>query len=192
LKAQNTTVTKPADSSDKNSFYNLVSKIGHYGSCGVGRGHVGAISEGLGYTLSYSLAYKSHLFSLTRYGATSLGENMGYNYKAGYTGLLAGESFRLEHLMASVSIGIAYSRTTVAYPISYPSPAFQNKYNRYGISYPIEIKIFFLTYNVFGVGVHITNNIVPVTKYSPLLFSFSLVWGQWNKPGQRNNYLHEK
>jgi hypothetical protein len=185
-----------------------VSKFGHYFSIGMGYPHdyrfggieplkyiIGThpnsyIGSG-GYALlsSYSLAYKSHLVSFTG-GYNYAG---GYNsaeagYLANYYACLVGESIRFKHLMVSLSAGIASSVVTVVDEAVYKylvhsGVVYSNATypKERGISFPIELKAFYLARNGIGVGIHISENIVTTPKYSPFSTCLSVVTGFWNK-----------
>src|ERR1035437_6674255 len=93
-----------------------VSTFGYYGSIGYGGGRVNGLAD-YSLQLCYSLAYKSHFFSLTH------GEVSHYvklptheqHYYTVYNGLLFGESIRFKYGMVSLSTGIAYSVVNYIY-----------------------------------------------------------------------------
>jgi hypothetical protein len=49
------------------------------------------------------------------------------------------------------------------------------------ISFPVELKAFYLARNGIGIGIHISENIVTNPKYSPFCACLSIVTGFWNK-----------
>jgi hypothetical protein len=168
----------------KDTTKRTLSNFGHYFSVGLGSGNDYGIG-GVISLISYSLAYKSLLFSLTRGGGGSIfvggGDNSVY-YNANYIGFLIGESVRFKHAMFSISAGIASSNIEVRYlDINANVPNHYIDSVRTGIvSIPIEIKVFFLARKGIGIGLHLSKNLVSPAKFSPFCFGVSLVFGKWN------------
>ena len=164
-----------------------VSTIGVYVSFGFGPANDFKMNE-IAALISCSIAYKSHLFTLTRAGSGPilLGGREGESfYKANYVGLLFGESVRFKHGMLSISTGVAVANTYVTW-----FPEVGNRQNNYtlnqtSISLPIELKAFLLASGGIGLGVHVSTNIISPTKYSPFYFGVSLVFGKWNKKSHK-------
>ncbi len=181
-----------------------VSKFGHYFSVGMGYPHdyrFGGLtpqsilggghdygSGGIALLCSYSLAYKSHLLSLTGAGGGAGAYNSAEaGYRANYYACLIGESLRFKNIIVSISAGIATASVFLYNPLLIHS---QNTFIIYtnavypqerAISFPVELKAFYLARNGIGVGVHISENIVPTPKYSPFYACLSIVTGFWNK-----------
>ena len=168
----------------KDTSQKTVTDFGHYLSIGFGGSNDHGVA-GENIMLSYSLAYKSHLFSLTYAGAGPLiyggGQNEPY-YGSHYIGVLVGESVRFKHSFISVSTGIASSNLD----LYYPDPVNTNSMIRYNpqevFSIPIEVKAFLLARNGIGIGVHVSKNILSPYKYSPFYFGIAFVFGNWNTP----------
>ena len=156
-----------------------VLNYGHYLSIGFGGGNNYSIA-GISFLASYSLAYKSHLFSLS-YGHGNGWDIFGNSptYDANYLGLLVGESVRFKNLMLSISAGIAYSNISV--DTVNANFSHRNIFNQQSISFPIEGKVFLHLYKEIGIGIYFSENIVTTIKYSPFSFGGSLVFGFWNK-----------
>jgi len=156
-----------------------VSKFGHYFSLGAGVQHDN-IFGGFGILSSYSLAYKSHLLSVSYGGGgQSVRTSAGSGYGGNSLSFLVGESVRFKHFMLSLSVGIASTYIWVIEPV-FQKYGFLYEKDR-GITLPIEFKAFYLARNGIGIGLHITENIISPTKYSPFYFGGSLVFGKWNK-----------
>lgn len=170
----------------KDSTQMTVSKLGHYVSAGIGGGGVKG-QGGLSEVVSYSLAYKSHILSFTRFHAGTFdfggGDNLPFFWSR-YYGCLIGESIRMKNFFLSLSAGVANSYVDVKYknphPTSSPSSEFLGYYTE-GISYPIELKLFILARNGVGFGLHVSKNIVSPAEYSPFFWGISIVFGRWNK-----------
>ena len=184
----------PGHETIKDNVHNMVSLFGHYVSVGLGGSHAYGVS-GIDVLLSYSLAYKSHLFTLTHAGASSFGVLGGNQpvYGSSYTGFLLGESVRFKHALISLSAGIASSFILLYYHDPNPNPPQANMMITYEspqkmLSVPVECKVFLLARNGIGIGLHISKNILSPYKYSPFYFGVSLVFGYWNKPIIRNYY----
>jgi hypothetical protein len=173
----------PAHQIIKDSIKKTVSDVGHYISAGVGGGHAYGIG-GLSAIFSYSIAYKSLIFTLTRAGSSvfSIGE-IGRNpyYTASYFGFLMGQTVRYKHFMMSLSVGVAGANIAVTTPD--PNQFYgQINYNlKSVVSVPVEFKAFVLANNGIGFGIHFAENMVSPLQYSPFYFGFSLVTGYWNK-----------
>lgn len=164
------------DTADK-----TVSDIGHYGSLGLGESTYGPCM-----LLSYSLAYKSHIVTITGAGANYYSDY--YNQKqAAYIGLLVGESLRTERLLFSVSAGIAdtYINYTDLLSTHYAVNTFFYRPNNF--SFPVEMKLLFLTSKSHvGWGFHFSGDALCLSQYisvsyfSPYFFSVCFVAGRWN------------
>lgn len=167
----------------KDNANKTISKVGVYLSAGSGLSGDYQI-VGFSSLYSFSVAYKSHLFTITQ--ANSVTNNGGRDadqiQKTNYIGLLVGESVRYKHAMVSISSGVALSNV---YINSNWMP-FQNNYDykkQDVFSVPIEFKAFWLANNYIGVGTHISKNIIPAAaQFSPFYFGFSIVTGFWNIP----------
>lgn len=167
-----------------------VSTFGHYGSMGYGGGRVKGLA-GVSLVASYSLAYKSHLITLT-YNVVSHNVNSSSHepyYFTQYNGLLFGEALRYKHLMFSLSAGVAYSAVNYQYQYIYPIGG-HNYFVQNGISFPIELKALLLARNGVGIGLYVSENIITTPKYSPFSFGGYYVFGHWNnrkKKTAKNN-----
>jgi len=166
-----------------------VSDFGLYLSAGIGGGNVHFTgvynSNGIGggaALLSASLAYKSHLFTLTRAGAATIFQDVGtgqFIYTANYFGFLAGESVRFKHAMLSVSAGIAYANINVTENIN----SYFVTYKEYsGVSFPIEFKALIYARNGIGFGLHLSKSIISPSGFNPFYFGVCIVIGYWNNP----------
>jgi hypothetical protein len=158
------------------STYHITKFNGYYGSGGVAK-----LSR-------FSFAYKSHLLSITN-GQSYAGtySPTPYSYSSSYYGLLVGESVRFKHLIISLSAGIAHTNLFIQGIPFYNTHTligdlFHHTYVDVFTSFPIELKAFYLARNGIGVGVHISENIVPYPKYTPFSACVSVVFGFWNKP----------
>jgi hypothetical protein len=170
----------------KDTSHRTVSNFGHYVSIGIGGGSSYGIG-GASALFSYSLAYKSHLFTLTRGGSSTLINGGSYNsvyYNANYFGFLYGESIRFKHAMISLSIGIASSNVTLRYldvnagsANTYVNPSFTNI-----VSFPIELKVFVYARNGIGFVIHSSKCLLSPSQFSPFYFGVCVVFGFWNKP----------
>lgn len=156
-----------------------VSPFGHYFSVGIGRESDGTIAGGVVRLISYSLAYKSHLFTVTRGDGGNI-RGDAYYQQASYIGLLLGETVRFKHFMVSLSKGIAFSHTLIIDSIQ----GVRHIVEQRTVSFPVELKAFLLARNGIGIGIHISENIVH--KYSSFYFGASIVFGKWNKPKKVN------
>ena len=90
----------------------------------------------------------------------------------------------MKNSMIALSIGAAFSDVEAWVPPVYNSNGWQIikhgiNYDRYGISFPIEFKIYALARNFIGIGLFISTNITP--KYCPVMIAPSVVFGGWNK-----------
>jgi len=172
----------------RDTMHRTVSKFGHYISVGIGSGHEYQFS-GASALFSYSLAYKSLVFSVTRCGSSVLfngGSDRDINYSANYLGFLIGESFRLKNLFISLSTGIASANIYLSYPNPSGYPRNRTDYTNNGIiSIPIEFKFFLLARNGIGIGIHFSDVILSPSQYSPSYFGFAIVFGGWNKSRSR-------
>ena len=171
----------------KDTTKRTISTFGHYFSIGIG---VANEYKSAGYCgmVSYSLAYKSHLFSVTAaQSEIGLRNSADGGYKANYIGALVGESVRLKHVMLSLSVGLACNDIIIIDPSLYEYSVRSGVVysNNHGISFPIELKAFFLTSGGLGIGLHLSENIVTTPKYSPFYFGVSLVFGKWNKKSNK-------
>ncbi|MHB8258982.1 MAG: hypothetical protein ACYDCN_03035 [Bacteroidia bacterium] len=159
-----------------------VSKFGHYFSVGFGIESVNGIA-GSSIIASYSLAYKSHLFSLIGNGGAGGNLLLLNTNEPAYTlqniGLLFGESLRYKHLILSLSAGIAH--TSIFYFYGRFVQGEEIYFVKSGISFPIELKALLLARNGVGIGIYISESIATTTKYSPFSFGGYLVFGKWNK-----------
>jgi|GEM_PF-6675212 len=155
-----------------------VSKVGVYASMAIGYGNV-ASYENLAALFSCSVAYKSHLFTITRagYGQLIYGGRQGETtYNGSYIGILYGQSIRYKYAMISLSAGVAYANIIITENLSWVPPIV----NYQGVSLPIELKVFFHARNGIGLGVHVAKNIVSPYNYSPFYFGGAIVFGAWN------------
>ena len=161
-----------------------VSKFGHYFSVGFGSGYDNGLA-GLSLGASYSLAYKSHIVNMSyNYGGIlGQGTTLTPSYNTKSIAILIGESIRLRHLLVSFSVGIS-STNMYVYDPSYYIYSVRSGIiysTAGGISFPIELKAFYLARNGIGVGFHVCENIVTTPKYSPFYACLSVVTGFWNK-----------
>ena len=161
-----------------------VKKIGHYFSAGIGRGLFNNLPDKIadmtifGFMPSYSLAYKSHVATFTR--AVSTTSVTGFNehdshYSHVYNALLLGEAIRKKHFFGSINIGVAHSNMSFQNAIDMHNI---EQYHHKGLSFPIELKLFLLTRNGIGIGLHVYENFEA--KYSTSFITLSIVLGHWN------------
>ncbi len=173
------------NSSETDSARSSVRKFGFYLSNGIGFSKINSLPSEvaeldiIGIILSGSLAYKSHTASLTytRGGSTFSGVGTRDNYFSNsYYAFLIGESLRFKYSLISFNIGIANSELKYRHVIDlYHS----DSYNRMGISFPIELKLYFLAKHGIGFGLHLYRNLDKY--YSTSFISASIVTGIWNK-----------
>ena len=189
LHGQSDNYYAPFHSKIKDTTHITVSKFGHYISFGIGSASDNNIG-GEYVRVSYSLAYKSHVLSLTHlgYGLFSYGGSDRQPYVGGnYNGFLLGESIRAKNLFFSLSAGIANSNTDLKYRSTDGSGyAGMTRFDRQGISFPIELKLFILARNGIGFGFDISQNIISPTNFSPFFVGASIVFGGWNKARVKN------
>ncbi len=162
----------------KDTSSNSVAKIGHYISLGLGIGG-GASLDLIGSTLSYSLAIKSHLISISNLSCSSSFSGVSsndYYYSNKYFAIMFGEAFREKHILLSLSAGIGFSQLNYMMPV-HNKP--HEEYNENGYSIPIQIRFYFLAYNGIGIGLNFNKNFT--NKYSSSLTSLSIVFGLWNE-----------
>ena len=162
-----------------------VRKFGFYISTGIGFSGIRALPTNVagltivGIIFSGSLAYKSHIASLTytRGGSTFSGVGERDNYFSNsYCAFLLGESLRFKYSLISLNVGIANSELEYRNVIDrYHS----DTYDRVGLSFPIELKLYFLAKHGIGFGVHLYRNLDKY--YSTSFISASIVSGIWNK-----------
>jgi len=169
----------------KDSTQITVSKFGHYVSFGIGSASDNKIG-GEYVRVCYSLAYKSHILSLTHvgYGIFSYGGGDRQPYVGGnYNGILLGESIRAKNVFFALSAGIANSITDVKYRSSDATIGYagMTSFYRQGISFPIELKLFILARNGVGFGLDISKNMISPANFSPFFVGVSIVFGRWNK-----------
>jgi len=177
----------PVHQTIKDTTKRTVSDFGHYFSIGIGVANEYK-SAGFCGMVSYSLAYKSHLFSVTAaQSEIGLRNSADGGYKANYIGALVGESIRLKHILFSLSVGLACNDILIVDPSLYKYSVSSGVVysNNYGISCPIELKAFFLTRGGLGIGLHLTENIVTTPKYSPFYVGVCVVLGKWNKKSNK-------
>jgi hypothetical protein len=168
----------------KDSTKITVSKFGHYVSFGLGWAEAKG-QGGLNKLASYSFVYKSHALSLTAMDAGPPGyggaERSSHIFTS-YCGMLLGESIRMKNFFLSVSAGVSYYQTSLVYP-NLNATSYSNAltgYFRRGISYPIELKLFFVTRNYVGFGLHASKN------GDPFYWGISIVFGNWNRSRVKN------
>jgi len=186
----------------KDTAQKTVTTFGHYFSIGTGIEHeygygglglLAVLGNSKGYSsngqvmlASYSLAYKSHLLTVTG-GFNEFGMNNSYTsgYRTNYISCLIGESIRYKHLMVSLSVGIA-STSNIIYDINLYKFGANNgviySTEDRNITIPVELKAFLLARNGVGIGIHLSENLNFPTKYSPFSACLSVVTGFWNKP----------
>ncbi len=171
----------------KDTTKRTISEFGHYFSAGVGAANVynGAGFAGIA---GYSLAYKSHVLSITAaHSEVGLRNTTEAGYKANYIGGLLGESIRLKHFMFSISAGVGYNDiiiiNTSLYSYNVQNPVVYSNYH--SVSFPVELKAFFLTRGGLGIGLHISENIVTKPRYSPFYIGVCIVLGKWNKKSSK-------
>ena len=162
----------------KDTLHETVSKVGIYLSAGFGGGiEYGIIASDALYSLT--VAYKSHLLSITRGNSANwmAGGNDGESYQqTNYTGLLIGEARRSKHAMVSFSAGIAVANINCGMT---PHTVYCDMQNI--VSFPIEFKAFWLAENGIGAGVHFSESIISSSGFSPFYLGISVVTGYWNK-----------
>ena len=178
----------------KDISHKTVSDVGCYFSAGIGLGNIrlnnlyNAIGTGGGAAvLSASIAYKSHLFTVTRAGAGTILKDVGpggFVYTSNYVGFLVGESVRYKHAMLSVSVGIAHATINVTENVNSYMVAYK-QYN--GIAFPIECKAFLYAHNGIGIGLHLSKSI-GTAEFSPFYFGICMVVGYWNTSRIQNLY----
>jgi len=161
-----------------------VSKFGSYISIGLG-GASAKGEVGLNKLASYSFAFKSHLLSLTAMSAGTFnfgGEDRQPSIFTSYYGILIGESIRMENLFFSISTGVSHTDTSVKHPNPNATSSSNelSRYSKYGISYPIELKLFYVARNGVGFGLHASKN------FAPFYWGISIVFGKWNKSRVKN------
>jgi len=169
-------------SSGNHERNNDKSPIGIYISGGFGDGGVENV-DGLALDFSGSFAYKSHMLTYSVMGCSQLyfaGAPDGSDLMGTwYRGILFGEAYRGKNIMLSLSGGFGYTKQNYDHYIglnSFSGYYVHHDYN--GLSYPIEVNIFFLAHNVIGAGFHWSVNIIP--GYSSSAFTISIVLGAWN------------
>ena len=173
----------------KDSSVKTISDIGVYLSGGIGNLADNIVSCWAG-MFSGSLAYKSHLLSITYNAGKGNGEIKYWPatyyatlYKETCYGFMVGECIRYKHGMLSLSTGIAFSGSSFSSTIPSNYYNIEPNYNRQGkISLPIELKVFLLAYNGVGLGLHFTEVIIFQQKNTPIYFGLCMVTGFWNKP----------
>lgn len=185
-----------------------VSEIGIYlsGAIGTGSSHNLPDTPNLlrfGALGNLSIAYKSHMFTITAGACGFLSEmKEGEPYlNTNHIGILYGECIRLRHLLFSVSAGIAISNVKYtsnyqnsSFSTMYPSP-YSVEFNQLCVSFPIEYKLLGLTHNGVGFGLHMSYNLNTYSQYSMFYFGYSIAFGAWNKVRNKSlfkGYLHEK
>jgi hypothetical protein len=177
-----------------------VSKFGHYVYFGLGGGAVSKFNyAGAAGIFDYSLAYKSHLFSLI--GGAIHKEDLpsgALNYipyaaNVGYCGLLFGESVRGRHHLISFSAGVQYmgircyqQYESMIYTSSGTHSSFSgyqtfyaNRIDYKGLAFPITINAFLLAKNKIGIGFYLSTSVLPTNNYTTTL-AVCLVFGHWN------------
>jgi hypothetical protein len=198
---------------DENSYYPFhqtipdsmnkpVSKFGHYVYLGVGEGAVSKFNyTGAAGMLSYTIAYKSHLFSLTGGGIhkedspiRAAFTYIPYATNVGYYGLLFGESIRGRHHVLAISTGVQYmdihcyqqyedmmytSSGTHSYFSGYKI-FYSNQVDYRGLAIPITVNAFFLAKNKIGFGFYLSTSIMPATNNHTTTLALCLVFGHWN------------
>jgi hypothetical protein len=131
--------------------------------------------------ISYSLVYKSHVFSAT-FGHSEVARARLFldpGYEGHNMNLLAGESLRYKYFMLSLCTGLSYSHLQIFNPTINLVRAYYFEDGK--IAIPVELKIFILARNGIGIGLHVAENIMPQLKYSTFYTGFTIVAGYWNK-----------
>jgi hypothetical protein len=151
------------EKSQNNSGNSLVSKYGIYFSLGLGASQINSLSQNVskeddvGYILSSSFAYKSHVATVTYTGSGSgSGLEEQSSFSNSYVAFLVGESLRQKDCFISLSVGVANSEMSyrnVIQPYQYEDYFFK------GISYPIELKDFIAANRTIGFGIHMYENL---------------------------------
>ena len=162
---------KPANEEEKS-----LTKLGHYFSIGKGYTFVDDFNVDAIH-VSYSLALKSHLFTIS--ATSNQGSVNSTDYFSGSQGFLFGESFRSKNGLVSLSTGISRSREYRRLPDS----QFVLGWRKPFVSFPIEMKAILHLYNLVGLGAVLSANISP-KEHSLFYMGISLVGGYWNK-GER-------
>lgn len=156
----------------------VANKWSSFVSVGVGKGYCGAASAN-GFAGTVSLAYKSHLFSLSGGGvyipSGKIINEINY-FEFGYMGFLFGEKIQYKHLYASFSAGVGYAN--LGYTVT-DLKTLKSQYLKSGVSIPIEVKLFALSYKGVGVGLGVSKNFVINSKYAPLMITATFVLGNW-------------
>lgn len=155
-----------------------ISKIGQYISVGMGVGYPGSsIGRGVAKTISFSLAWQSHVLSFSASNISPSLNGQGtknFNYNNSNLHLAYGESFRAKDLFISLSTGVAFSSIKTDIPP-------KDFYNYQGLAIPVELKLFRLTAKGLGLGIHLSKYFTPSTRHSPALVTLSIMFGQWNR-----------
>jgi hypothetical protein len=193
-----------SDSSNKNSWnkYYLpfqkntnsetksVSRIAHYFYLGPGISKLKVDYyyakdldlRGTGFNLSYALAVKSHILTLSttdirvnypaklRYGYRIQTENT-------YLELMYGEAFRSKNLMISLSSGLSRMRMNW---IS-GGPGSWYYINEWYTVFPFELKAFFHFRKIAGIGLVLKALTTPNIGVTNYYIAGNLVFGSWNQ-----------
>jgi hypothetical protein len=149
-------------------------------SVGAGEGYC-ATANAIGLAGTVSLAYKSHLFSLSGGGVYTSRDKLltsASYFEYGYMGFLFGEKIQYKHIYVSLSTGFAY--TNLEYSVNNLKTDVQTyQYLKSGVSIPVELKLFALSYKSVGIGLGASKIFILNSKYAPLMFTATLVLGNW-------------
>jgi|GEM_PF-4565987 hypothetical protein len=173
----------PYHTTIKDSATKTIRDFGHYFSVGFTPAKQWGV-YGTTTMISYSLAYKKHVFSATL--ADKEVGNPDPQYKdtwasSHYAAILYGQSLRFKYLLVSLSAGLSLSRESGNEPkinlINWnPAPT---------LAIPLELKMFILARNGIGLGIHLAQ-IMPIIAIggsggSGFFIGLSVVLGSWNK-----------
>ncbi len=179
IKAQDSlkTTNELSNQRVRNDSNKTASKWSGYLTGGVGKAFCKS-ANATGFLGSVFYAYKSHTISLSGGGCSFNVNNLlvnGSEIDFGYIGLLVGETLHYKHLIISICSGLSYSN------ILYVPPNFYNRSNEYsntGLTIPVELKLFAMSYHGIGIGLHASKIFVLNSSYAPLLITASIMLGK--------------
>lgn len=157
-------------------------------------GGIGLETVGVGATLEYSIAYRSHVLNFSTFKGIGLPfDNL--NRQISSYSCTFGESFRSNNSYFSISTGISFNSYFGSLPI--PDGTFPFDYYKYEfkgenvISVPIEFRTNALAINGIGIGLYLNINLISKDEHTYFMYGgINLVLGYWNKT-KRNSQIKQ-
>lgn len=157
-------------------------KMSFYLSLGLGMGAAYHQAKPITTLKDFSISYKTHTITICHGWASNFGggDEGKDGFHERYNGILIGETMHSNNFLIGGYFGVANSIVSYYFHPN-PQPSYTTTENYYlkGTTYPLDIRIFYVFTDHFGIGIHGFKNFAPKTKYSPLSITASVVFGNW-------------